>query len=105
MKMYGTVFYETFEKPHTIRYRQQFSDEHGNVSRHPMAPTWPETMLTTITLSEEGPERTRVTVEWEPIGKVSAEELETFTKARPGMAGGWTGSFDKLEAYVAKQPA
>jgi uncharacterized protein YndB with AHSA1/START domain len=104
VKMHGTVFYETFEKPHMIRYRQQFSDEHGNVSRHPLAPTWPETMLTTITLTEEAPERTRVTVEWEPVGKLSAEELETFIKGRAGMTGGWTGSFDKLEAYVAKQP-
>lgn len=105
VKMHGTVFYEAFEKPHTIRYRQQFSDEHGNVARHPMAPTWPETMLTTITLTEEAPERTRVTVEWEPVGKVSAEELETFIKGRAGMTGGWTGSFDKLEAYLAAQVA
>ncbi len=105
VKMYGTVFYDAFEKPHTIRSRQQFSDEHGNPARHPLAPNFPETMLRTITLSEEGPERTRVRVEWEPIGNLSAEELEAFIKARPGMTGGWTGSFDKLESYLAKQPA
>ncbi len=105
VKMYGTVFYDAFEKPHTIRSRQQFSDEHGNVARHPLAPNFPETMLRTITLSEEDPERTRVRVEWEPIGNLSAEELEAFIKARPGMTGGWTGSFDKLESYLAKQPA
>ncbi len=105
VKMYGTVFYDAFEKPHTIRSRQQFSDEHGNPARHPLAPNFPETMLRTITLSEEDPERTRVRVEWEPIGNLSAEELEAFIKARPGMTGGWTGSFDKLESYLAKQPA
>ena len=105
VKMYGTVFYDAFEKPHTIRSRQQFSDEHGNPARHPLAPTFPETMLRTVTLSEEGPERTRVTVEWEPIGNLTAEELETFIKARAGMTGGWTGSFDKLEAYLVDQVA
>jgi uncharacterized protein YndB with AHSA1/START domain len=102
VKMHGNVFYEAFEKPHTIRYRQQFADEHGKVSRHPLAPMWPETMLTTVMLSEEGPERTRVTIEWEPIDKVSPEELDTFIKGRSGMTQGWTGSFDKLEDYVAK---
>jgi len=105
VKMHGTIFYEAFEKPHAIRYRQQFSDENGNVSRYPMAPTWPETMLTTITLTEESSERTRVTIEWEPIGNVSAEELETFIKGRAGMTAGWTGSLDKLEAHMAAQPA
>jgi uncharacterized protein YndB with AHSA1/START domain len=102
MKMYGNVAYEAFEKPSMIRYRQQFADENGNVSRHPLAPTWPETMLTTVTLTEENANRTRVTVEWEPVGSVSREELETFIKGRSGMTQGWTGSFDKLESYLAK---
>ncbi len=60
-------------------------------------------MLTTVMLTEEGAERTRVTVTWEPHGKVTREELETFIKARAGMTQGWTGSFDKLEDYVASK--
>ncbi|MGZ3700017.1 MAG: SRPBCC domain-containing protein, partial [Bdellovibrionota bacterium] len=68
--------------------------------RHPMSPTWPETMLTTVTLAEEGPEKTRVTITWEATGSVTREELETFVKARGGMTQGWTGSFDKLEDYL-----
>jgi uncharacterized protein YndB with AHSA1/START domain len=100
MKMYGKAHYIDIERPHRIVYTQQFCDEHENVSRHPMAPTWPETMLTTVTFAEEGPDQTRVTVEWECYGNVSAEELATFVKARTGMTGGWTGSFDKLEEYL-----
>lgn len=99
-KMYGKTAYLAIEKPGRIVYTQQFSDEQENVSRHPMAPTWPETMLTIVTLASEGPGRTRVTVTWEPHGKVSREELETFINARGGMMQGWTGSFDKLEAYL-----
>ena len=57
-------------------------------------------MLTTVKLTEEGPDRTRVTVTWEPYGITTPEELETFIKARGGMTQGWTGSFDKLEAYL-----
>jgi len=101
MKMYGRAEYLKIEKPNLIIYTQQFCDEHEKVSRHPLAPTWPETMLTTVQLSEEGPDRTRVTVTWEPYGATTAEELETFIKAKGGMAQGWGGSFDKLEMYLA----
>lgn len=105
MKMYGRAEYLAIEKPSRIVYAQQFCDEKEKVSRHPMSPTWPETMLTTVTLAAEGAGRTRVTIEWEPHGKVTREELETFIKARGGMTQGWTGSFDKLEAYFLKEAA
>jgi uncharacterized protein YndB with AHSA1/START domain len=101
VKMYGRAEYLKIEKPDRIVYTQQFCDENEKVSRHPMAPTWPETMLTTVQLTEEGPDRTRVTVTWEPHGATTREELETFIKSRGGMTQGWTGSFDKLEAHLS----
>ena len=100
--MYGKAEYLKIEKPDTIIYTQQFCDANEKISRHPMAPTWPETMLTTVKLTEEGPERTRVTVTWEVVGKATMEEMDTFIKARGGMTQGWTGSFDKLEDYLLK---
>ena len=100
VKMYGRAEYLKIEKPGTIIYTQQFCDENENISRHPFAPAWPATMLTTVKLTEEEPDRTRVTVNWEPHGATTPEELETFIKARAGMTQGWTGSFDKLEAYL-----
>jgi uncharacterized protein YndB with AHSA1/START domain len=103
VKMYGRAEYVQIQKPDRIVYTQQFCDEHENISRHPKAPTWPETMLTTVTLTAEGPDRTRVTVTWEPHGAATREELETFIKSRAGMTQGWTGSFDKLEAYLPGQ--
>jgi uncharacterized protein YndB with AHSA1/START domain len=104
MTMYGRADYIKIEKPNLIIYTQQFVDKDEKISRHPLAPTWPETMLTVVQLNAEGPDRTRVTVTWEPYGKTTAEELATFLQARAGMTLGWTGSFDKLEDYVsAKQ--
>lgn len=100
MKMYGRAEYLEIKSPERLVYTQQFCDENEKMSRHPMAPTWPATMLTTVTLSEEGPNETRVTVEWEPYGPCTAEELDTFLKARGGMTMGWTGSFDKLDSYL-----
>ena len=103
MKMYGRAQYKEITSPDRIVYTQQFCDQNENISRHPMAPTWPETMLTTVTLAEEGPDQTRVTISWEPYGPCTAEELDTFIKAKAGMTVGWTGSFDKLEDYLATQ--
>lgn len=100
MIMYGRAQYIKVERPNYLQYTQQFCDKDGNVSRHPAAPTWPETMITTVTLHEEGSMQTRVTIEWEVYGKATKEELETFIAGRSGMTQGWGGSFDKLEEYL-----
>ena len=99
-KMYGITNYLAIEAPHRVIYTQQFADEKKQVVRHPMSPTWPETMLTTIVFAEEETDRTRVTITWQPYGPTTPEEIETFIKAKGGMTQGWTGSLDKLEAYL-----
>jgi uncharacterized protein YndB with AHSA1/START domain len=100
VKFYGRAGYLKIGKPDRIVYTQQFCDENEKVSRHPMAPTWPETMLTSVALTEEGADRTRVTVTWEAHGATTREELEIFIQSKGGMTQGWTGSFDKLDAYL-----
>lgn len=99
--MYGKAQYREIARPHRIVYLQQFADEKGNTVRHPFAPTWPETMLTTVVLTPEGPDQTRVTLTWSLDAKATPVEIETFVKARNGMDQGWGGSFDKLEEYLA----
>lgn len=100
--MFGRAEYLEITQPTRIVYTQQFCDENEKIIRHPMAPTWPETMLTTVTLSEEGPSQTRVALSWEAHGKVLPAELEVFLSERAGMTQGWTGSFDKLDEYLLK---
>lgn len=99
--MYGRASYIKVERPTTLVYTQQFTDKDGNVARHPLAPTWPETMLTHISFTPTDEKTTLVTVRWEVTGPATAEELQTFINGRTSMTGGWTGSFDKLEAYLA----
>ena len=103
VSMYGKAKYIEMTKPHRIVYTQVFADKDGKTSRHPMAPTWPETMKTTVILAEEGPNQTRVTLEWEVFGDATTEELNTFKGAKMGMTQGWMGSFDKLEDYLKKE--
>ncbi|MBX9653485.1 SRPBCC domain-containing protein [bacterium] len=103
MTMYGRVTYLEIRRPDRIVYTQQFIDVDGNISRHPALATWPETMLTVVQLAAEGSDQTRVTVTWEPYGTVTPEELAAFVQLRSGMTLGWTGSFDKLEEFLASK--
>ena len=59
--MYGRAKYLAIERPDRIVYTQQFCDENEQVIRAPFFKDWPETMLTTVELTAEAPDRTRVT--------------------------------------------
>lgn len=98
--MYGRCQYRVIDRPHRMIYSQQFCDENEALSHHPLSPTWPKSMLTTVDFVAESSERTRVTVRLQPEGEVSATELATFIAAKAGMSIGWTGSFDKLEPLL-----
>ncbi|MCC6137951.1 MAG: SRPBCC domain-containing protein [Bdellovibrionaceae bacterium] len=98
--MYGKTNYLEIERPDRVVYTQEFSDKDGNLSKHPMAPVWPDKMLTTVALAEEGADQTRVTITWEVYGTATSEERAAFHKEKGGMTQGWTGSFDKLEQYL-----
>jgi uncharacterized protein YndB with AHSA1/START domain len=104
MTLFGRTEYREVQQDRIV-YTQQFCDEKGGISRHPFAPTWPETMLTTVQFTPEGPDATRVTVFWEPFGAATKEEVAAFLDARGGMTQGWTGSFDKLDEVLSLQLA
>ncbi len=99
-RLHARFDYEEIRDPERIVYVQRFCDEHERVSRHPMPPTFPETLRATVSFAAEGPEQTRVTVVLEPVGAVTPAELETFVQARAGMTLGWSASFDALEELL-----
>lgn len=102
LTMYGKMTYIKMDHPNYLEYTQIFCDENGNLSKHPMVPVWPDTMLTKVFFAKESDEETRVTVVWQPQGNASSEEIKTFAKMRDGMTQGWTQSFDKLDGMLVK---
>lgn len=101
MTLHGVIRYLEIKRPERLVYAQQFTDEQEKISRHPMIPVWPETMMTRVDFASEGPKLTRVTVTWEPAANTTAEEMAVFTSFRENMQGGWTGSLDKLEDLLS----
>lgn len=99
--MHVRAEYLAIEPPRRVVYTQQFVDEHERLAPAPGAEVWPAMLQTTVLLTEEAPDRTRVTVTTEPHGETTAAEIEAFVQERSGMTLGWTGSFDALETILA----
>ena len=99
--MWGRFVYREIAKPSRLVWINSFSDKDGGLSTHPMNPSWPREMLTTVSFKDLGG-KTEVTVEWIPVDGSSATELKTFDQGRDSMKGGWTGTLDQFTAYLAK---
>lgn len=97
VKFYGRSSYQKIVRPKFISFIQEFCDSDGNTAKHPGAPLWPSTWLTSVTLTEEEGGNTRVTLKSEVYGDHTSAELLAFVAERAGMTQGWSGSFDRLE--------
>jgi uncharacterized protein YndB with AHSA1/START domain len=98
--MWGKFVYREIVRPERIVLVNSFSDEQGNLTRHPFSPTWPLEMLATTIFAEQNG-KTTITLQWVPIN-VTEAEVQTFDTGREGMKMGWTGTFDQLAEYLAK---
>ena len=98
--MWGKFVFREVKAPERVVFVNSFSDEAGGVTRHPMAPTWPLEMLSILTFEELPGGKTKFTVRWSPHNP-SAEEQATFDAGHASMNQGWTGTLDKLAAYLA----
>ncbi len=98
-EMWGKFVYREIVPPEKIVLVNSFSDAAGNLTRHPMSPTWPREMLSTTTFTEHDG-KTTITLRWSPLNATEAEQ-KTFDGARDGMTMGWTGTFEQLTEYLA----
>lgn len=100
-EMWGRFVYREIKAPERLVFVVSFSDPKGGVTRHPLHDHWPLEMLSTVRFEAQGP-KTRVTVQWLPHDSATEMERKTFDEGRDSMRQGWTGTFDQLAAYLAK---
>lgn len=98
--IWGMMRYLEIAPPDRIVLISAFSDEHGGLGRHPLAPTWPPEMHSIFTFEDVGG-KTRFTVNWRPHN-ATPEEQATFDAGHDSMRGGWGGTLDVLATYLAK---
>ena len=99
--MWGKFTFREIVPSERLVFISSFSDEDGGTTRHPMAPSWPMLMHSTFTFEDEPGGKTKVTVRWQAY-QAAPEEQRTFDTGHASMTQGWTGTLDKLTAYLAK---
>lgn len=98
--MWGLITYVDIVPMKKLVTLVHFSDEKMGVARHPMAPTWPLKTISTMTLVEKNG-KTTLTLTWAPY-EATEEETKTFDAGHASMEGGFKGTWDQLEAYLAE---
>ncbi len=89
-EMWLLTKYEEINKPKGLIFRQYASNEAADIASNPM--------MARIGL-EEKDGKTMLTLTWQPINPTQ-EEADAFEKSRAQQAGGWSGSFEQLSAYL-----
>jgi uncharacterized protein YndB with AHSA1/START domain len=83
-----------------LHFVSAFSDRDGGLGHHPMAPDWPQKTLSTFTFANDSLTDTTVTSQ-SVAYEASAKGQAAFDAGHDSMRMGWTGTFDRLEAYLA----
>ena len=80
-----------------------FTDEQGNPIASPILPNWPRDVLSTIEFSEQDG-KTTLTMRGKPVN-ASELERQTFASRHGSLRGGWKGTFEQLDDYLARVQA
>jgi uncharacterized protein YndB with AHSA1/START domain len=102
--MWPKFVYREIVAPERLVWEHSFSDEAGGLTRHPLSPTWPLKLLTTVTFEDAPDGKTKLILRWSPLD-ANEEERNTFAAGHDGMRGGWAGTFDQLAAYLGRAKA
>lgn len=97
--MYSKFVFREVEPMLRLVWVHGFADASGNRIRAPFAQQFPLEMLTTVLFADEG-EQTRVDLSWMPLDATPEEEA-FFASMMASMSGGWSGSFEQLDAFLA----
>ncbi len=97
-EMWGKIVYREIVEFKTIVFVVSFSDEKGNITRHPLNATWPLEVFNTINFTESG-DQTTIILRGTPIN-ASQEELATFKAGHSSIQQGLKGTLNQLDEYL-----
>lgn len=100
-EMWGKWEIREIARPDRLVFVTSFSDAAGGLTRHPLSPDCPLELLTTVTFAAQD-NKTLLTIEWRPLNP-TAVERQTFDAGHESMQNGWTGTLDRLAAYLAER--
>ena len=98
--MWGRFLFREIVPQERLVFISSFSDPEGGVTRHPLHEGWPVTLLSTVTFADAGAGKTEISIRWMPHEATEAER-RVFEEGKDSMTAGWTGTFDRLETYLA----
>jgi uncharacterized protein YndB with AHSA1/START domain len=100
---WGKWVFREVSPPERLEFVASFADADGNSVHAPFDPQWPLEMLTTVTLEPHAGigNGTVITVQTKAHGASDAEQ-RTFDAGHDSMHGGWSGTFEVLDGYLAK---
>lgn len=99
MTIYSRFTFREVTPQSRLVWEHSFADQSGAIAPAPFFDHWPLVILSTAEFTEKDG-GTILTLTWTPQD-ASAEELATFEQTKPGMTGGWGGSFQQLDEYLA----
>lgn len=97
---WGRFAYREIDAPGQLVFTSAFSNASGAVVRAPFSATWPLEVLNVLTLTERDG-KTLLTLHGGPINATD-DEQKTYEGMHASMQQGFTGTFDQLDAYLAK---
>lgn len=105
MKMRGGSGYQKAEytevtPPERLVWLHTTTDADWNTVSNPMMPNWPNALLSTLTLTEDGG-KTAMTFTWIPH-QPSDAEIECFAGSLPGLDKAWGAGMDGLAKLLAE---
>jgi uncharacterized protein YndB with AHSA1/START domain len=98
--MWGKLVYREIAEPERLIVVVSFCDENAKAIRHPMAPTWPLEVLSTMTFTEKNG-KTTITMRGVPLN-ANEKEIKMYKSGYAGMQQGFAGTFAQLEEYLSK---
>lgn len=99
--MWGRFTYLDVREPWLLVYIVSFSDEEGNVTRHPLSETWPLEVLNVVTFNESSG-ITYLSLQAIPL-TTSEDELATFAAANEMVEKGFAATLKQLDAFLSTE--